>query len=260
MGGAGHDRGGRGTAGGRRAHRAGGGPSAVSMREVRRDVRGRELAGVAQGVAPQARRARRGGSSSSRRRGDGRARRPHARPPVRGPARERRRRRADPRPARPPPRGGRAHAPAGHRARVVLLLHVVLVHGATPRDVENLARAEAAGGEGGAREARRHRWVDVPDAVTDARAAAAAEAAGNASKRRRRRRRGERKGPRRSVGNRRAAAATRRAEVRVGGPGRAPRASAPGVLAARARDDPIPRRRRQGRRRSVLVVVVNRIL
>ena len=94
------------------------------MREVRRDVRGRELAGVAQGVAPQARRierARRGGTSS-RRRGDGRARRPNARPPVRGPARERRRRRADPRPARPPPRGGRAHAPAGHRARVVLLL------------------------------------------------------------------------------------------------------------------------------------------
>ena len=57
-GGTGDDRGGGGTAGGRRAHRAGGGASAVSMREVRRDVRGRELAGVAQGVASQARRHR----------------------------------------------------------------------------------------------------------------------------------------------------------------------------------------------------------
>ena len=216
----------------------GGGASAVSMREVRRDVRGRELAGIAQGVASQARRierARRGGTSS-RRRGDGRARRPNARPPVRGPARERRRRRADPRPARPPPRRGTAHAPAGHRARVLLLLllpKIVLVHGATPRDVENLARAEAARGEGGAREARRHHWVDVPDALPDARAAAAA--AGNASKRRRLRRRKEpRKGRRqRSVRNRRAAAASRRAEVRVGGSRRAGRASHPGVFAAR---------------------------
>ena len=95
-------------------------------------------------------------------------------------------------------------------------------------DVENLARAEAARGEGGAREARRHHRVDVPDALPDARAAAAA--AGNASKRggfdeEKSHEKGEDDKALETVAPPRR---PRRAEVRVGGSRRAGRASHPG--------------------------------